>query len=130
MNWQEMHAQKDICLVQLKSNPLTLERRKWVCAGNLKLHLMIHYLREQVVELTTTSILRTNYVRIDLGTWKVAVCLHVSLSVACVAGVKEEGEGGIWASESARGRKERNACKEAIVSLQVFLSFLPRRAPN
>ena len=62
------------------------------------------------------------------GTWKVGVCLHVSLSVACVADVKGEGEGGIWARQSARGRKERNACKEAIVSLQVFLPYLPRRA--
>ena len=26
----QMHAQEDICLIQLKSNPLTHERWKWV----------------------------------------------------------------------------------------------------
>ena len=30
MSLQEMHAQEDICLIQLKSNPLTHERWKWI----------------------------------------------------------------------------------------------------
>jgi len=42
MSLQEMRAQKDICPIQLKSNPPTHDRWKWVCARNLKLHLMIH----------------------------------------------------------------------------------------
>ena len=35
MSLREMHAQKDICPIQLKSNPLNQERWKWV-------HLTIH----------------------------------------------------------------------------------------
>lgn len=42
MSLQEIRAQKDICPIQLKSNPPTHDRWKWVCARNLKLHLMIH----------------------------------------------------------------------------------------
>ena len=39
--------------------------------------------------------------------------LHTSLASRSLE--VGEGQGGIWARESARGRKERNACQETIV---------------
>ena len=49
------------------------------------------------------------------------------LPTACRFYSPEEGEGGIWARESAwgaRGRKERNACKDAIVFSVFYAQIL------